>query len=62
FSGDLYRLVDVSIYFYICVFVYSHFINIEHYRSKNGDVEKDRSKGVVKHAIFSLNGQEFMAI
>ncbi|MGN6351536.1 MAG: VOC family protein [Candidatus Nitrosocosmicus sp.] len=61
FTGDQYRKVEEAINYYISVFENSHIINIEHYRSKNGDVEKDRSKGVVKHAIFSLNGQEFMA-
>jgi len=61
FTGDQYGKAEEDINYYISLFENSHIINIEHYSSKNGEGEKDKPKMAVKYAMFSLNGQEFIA-
>lgn len=63
FSGDHYGKAEEALNYYISLFENSHIINIDYSTSGKrgeGGGEKDKSKGVVKHAVFSLNGQEFM--
>lgn len=64
FTGNQYGKAEEAINYYISLFENSHIIDIEYSTSsKNGEGggENEKSKGEVKHAIFSLNGQEFMA-
>lgn len=56
YTGNQHGKAEEAMNFYISLFKDSNIINIEHY-----SVEENQSEGIVKHALFSLNGQEFMA-
>ena len=55
FTGKYYGMAEEAMNFYISLFEQSGIIHIEH--SESSDINK-----TVKHALFSLNEQEFMAI
>jgi predicted 3-demethylubiquinone-9 3-methyltransferase (glyoxalase superfamily) len=57
FVGKQHGRAEEAINFYVSLFKDSKVIKIERYGSG-----EEESEGTVKHATFSLNGQEFMAI
>jgi predicted 3-demethylubiquinone-9 3-methyltransferase (glyoxalase superfamily) len=57
FVGEQQGKAEEAMKFYISQFENSRIINIKHYEA--GEMEPE---GTVKHAVFSLNGQEFMAM
>jgi len=57
FVGEQFGKAEEAINFYISLFKNGKIVEIE--RNKPGDPEPE---GKVKRAVFSLNGQEFMAL
>src|SRR6266540_1658711 len=57
FAGKQHGRAKEAINFYVSLFEDSRVIEIEPYGAGEGEAE-----GTVKHATFSLNGQEFMAM
>ena len=57
YFGSQYGKAEEAMNFYISLFSQSSVINIEHY-----DAGENESEGTVKRTIFSLDGQEFMAL
>ena len=57
FVGDQAGRAEEAIRFYTAVFTNSTTINIQHYGAGMGEPE-----GTVQHAVFKLNGEEFMAL
>ncbi|HXK39734.1 MAG TPA: VOC family protein [Candidatus Paceibacterota bacterium] len=57
FVGDQYGKAEEAMNLYVTVFENSRIISIQRY----GPGEDER-EGAVRHAVFDLNGQEFMAI
>ena len=57
YFGNQYGKAEEAMNFYISLFKQSSVINLEHY----GDGENE-PEGTVKRTIFSLEGQEFMAL
>lgn len=56
YTGNQYGKAEEAMNYYISLFKDSNIINIKHY-----GVGENQPEGTVKQAIFSLNGQEFMA-
>lgn len=57
FVGDQHGKAEEAMNFYISLFKNSRVLRIERYGPG-----QEEQEGTVKHAIFSLNGQEYMAI
>ncbi len=57
FVGEQHGKAEEAINFYVSLFKNSKILRIERYAA--GEVEKE---GTVKHAVFTLDGQEFMAM
>ncbi len=57
FVGKQHGKAEEAINFYISLFKDSGIINIERYGAGEGEPE-----GTVKHAVFTLNGQQYMAM
>jgi predicted 3-demethylubiquinone-9 3-methyltransferase (glyoxalase superfamily) len=57
FVGKQHGKADEAIQFYVSLFRNSKVVNIERYGAGEGGTE-----GTVKHAVFMLNGQEYMAM
>jgi predicted 3-demethylubiquinone-9 3-methyltransferase (glyoxalase superfamily) len=57
FVGKQHGKADEAIHFYVSLFRNSKVVNIERYGAGEGG-----SEGTVKHAVFMLNGQEYMAM
>ena len=57
YFGSQYGKAEEAMNFYISLFSQSSVINIEHY-----DAGENESEGTVKRTIFSLDGQEFVAL
>ena len=57
FVGKQHGKADEAIHFYVSLFRNSKVVNIERYGAGEGGQE-----GTVKHAVFMLNGQEYMAM
>jgi predicted 3-demethylubiquinone-9 3-methyltransferase (glyoxalase superfamily) len=57
FVGEQFGKAEEAMNFYVSLFEDSNIINIARYGKENGDQE-----GKVVHGVFSLNGQEFMAM
>jgi len=57
FVGKQHGKAEEAIYFYVSLFRNSKVVSIERYGPGEGE-----TPGTVKHAVFILNGQEFMAI
>ena len=57
YFGNQYGKAEEAMNFYISLFKQSSIINIEHY-----GIGENEPEGTVKRTIFSLDGQEFMAL
>ncbi len=57
FVGKQYGKAEEAINFYTSLFKNSRIINIVRYGAGQGELE-----GAVQHAVFSLDGQEYMAM
>ncbi len=57
FVGNQHGKAEEAINFYVSLFKDSRIINIERYVA--GEIEPE---GTVKHALFTLNGQQYMAM
>jgi predicted 3-demethylubiquinone-9 3-methyltransferase (glyoxalase superfamily) len=57
YVGKQHGKAEEAIHFYISLFKHSSILNIERYGAGQEEPE-----GTVMHAVFSLNGQEFMAM
>lgn len=57
FIGDKHGKAEEAVNFYASKFKNSHVVNIARYGAESGEQE-----GRVSHAVFSLNGQEFIAM
>ncbi len=57
FVGENYGKAEEAMKFYVSLFKNSSIININRYGAG-----EDEPEGTVKHATFSLNGQEYMAL
>ena len=57
FVGKQHGKAEEAIHFYISLFRNSKVVSIERYGPAEGE-----TPGTVKHALFTLNGQDFMAI
>lgn len=57
FVGEKHGRAEEAINFYISLFKNSKVLQIIRY-----EADEEGAEGTVKHAIFSLNGQEFMAM
>jgi predicted 3-demethylubiquinone-9 3-methyltransferase (glyoxalase superfamily) len=57
FVGKQHGKAEEAIDYYVSLFKNSSIINIVRYGADEGEPE-----GTVKHAVFSLNGQEYMAM
>lgn len=57
FVGSQHGKAEEAMNFYVSLFKDSKVVSLERYKEGEGDVE-----GTVKHATFSLNGQEFIAM
>ena len=57
FVGEQHGRAEEAMHLYVSLFKDSSIVNIERYGEGEGD-----PAGTVKHAVFSLHGQEFMAM
>src|SRR5437879_12260770 len=57
YVGKQHGKAEEAINFYISLFKDSSILNIERYGA-----DQEEPEGTVMHAVFSLNGQEFMAM
>jgi predicted 3-demethylubiquinone-9 3-methyltransferase (glyoxalase superfamily) len=57
YVGKQHGKAEEAIHFYISLFKHSSILNIERYGA-----DQEEPEGTVMHAVFSLNGQEFMAM
>jgi predicted 3-demethylubiquinone-9 3-methyltransferase (glyoxalase superfamily) len=57
FVGKQHRKAEEAINFYVSLFKDSRIVNIVRYGAGEGEPE-----GTVKHAVFTLNGQQYMAM
>jgi predicted 3-demethylubiquinone-9 3-methyltransferase (glyoxalase superfamily) len=57
FVGKQHGKAEEAIHFYVSLFKNSRIVNLVRYGAGEGEPE-----GTVKHAVFTLNGQEYMAM